>query len=136
MCLVTEPHRVESGDHYDVFAVREDMYSGNTNFVIGLAQRGIGTTLSTYRFRELRRRDRYECIKTETIHELGHAFGLIPSGRTSNVEKSLGKHCTNVCTMRQGLTVPNDWLEISRDRLSVGALCGQCQEDLINYFKS
>lgn len=122
-------------DHYDIFAVHDDMYSGNTNFVIGLAQPGIGTTISTYRFRELDGRTKYECIKTETMHELGHVFGLLPEERTYNVEDSLGKHCTNTCIMRQGLELPNDWINITNDRLRYDALCQTCTTDLREYFR-
>jgi predicted Zn-dependent protease len=102
-------------DHYDILIVHDDMYSGDTHFVIGVAERGIGTTISTHRFKELNDRARYECIKTEIMHELGHVFGLIPDARTLNVEYSLGKHCSNTCTMRQGLRVPDDWINITND---------------------
>ena len=122
-------------DHYDIFVVHDDMYSGDTNFVIGLAQSGIGTTISTHRFKQLDDRAKYECIKTETMHELGHVFGLIPAERTQNVEYSLGKHCTNNCTMRQGLSLPYDWINITNDRLRYGALCSTCETDLKQYFK-
>jgi|TARA_Y100000310_G_scaffold12782_1_gene13172 predicted Zn-dependent protease len=122
-------------DHYDLFVVHDDMYSGDTNFVIGLAQPGIGTTVSTHRFKQLNDRAKYECIKTETMHELGHVFGLIPPERTQDVEYSLGKHCTNTCTMRQGLRLPDDWVNITNDRLRYGALCPTCETDLKQYFK-
>ena len=101
--LFSEPWRdVQEGgkDHYDILVVHEDIYSGDYDFVIGMAARGIGTTLSTHRFKELDENLRYECVKTETMHELGHVFGLIPDKRTKNIEYSLGKHCTNRCTMR------------------------------------
>lgn len=134
--LCFEPWRKNQGeDHYDIFVVNEDMFSQGTNFVIGLAQEGIGTTISTYRFKELDKKTKYECIKTETMHELGHAFGLPPSERTKNVENSLGLHCKNKCIMRQGLTLPKDWIKISKDRIKHGALCSTCEKNLVNYFR-
>ncbi|MFH1182070.1 MAG: hypothetical protein V1702_03880 [Candidatus Woesearchaeota archaeon] len=136
--LMLEPWRyAQQGgkDHYDILVVHDDMYSGDTNFVIGLAQPGIGTTISTNRFGSLNNELKYECIKTETMHELGHVFGLIPDERTENVEHRLGKHCTNRCTMRQGLTLPNDWINITKDRLKYGALCPTCETDLKEYFR-
>jgi predicted Zn-dependent protease len=137
--LFDEPWRkpnLGGRDHYDVLVVREDMYEGNNNFLIGLAFPSIGTVMSTYRFKDLMADDKYDCIRTESTHEVGHVFGLVPEDRTTNIEDSLGKHCTNVCTMRQGLRVPIDWQEISKDRLNFGALCPQCGNDLKNYFRS
>jgi predicted Zn-dependent protease len=121
-------------DHYDIFIVTDDMYSGDTNFVIGIAQPGIGTTISTHRFKELEDRGRFECIKTETMHELGHVFGLLPAERIKDVEYSLGKHCTNICIMRQGLRLPDDWVNMTNDRLKYGALCRTCETGLKKYF--
>ena len=137
--LVFEPWRDKNKggkDHYDILVLHSDMYqSEDTNFVIGSAAEGIGTIISTYRFNQLEDRERYECIKTETMHELGHVFGLIPKNRKKDVKKSLGKHCTNICVMRQGLNVPEDWIKMTNDRLRYGVLCPACEKDLINYFK-
>jgi len=109
--------------------------TSRTNFIIGLASPGDSTTFSVKRFRELDEWMKNECIKTETMHEVGHVFGLIPYSRTKNVEQSLGKHCTNKCTMRQGLMVPQDWIKITKDRLDYGAFCDDCKKDLVEYFK-
>ena len=119
---------------YDVFLLSSDIYYDNTNFIIGLAREGVGTIVSTFRFQSLDYKLKYECIKTEIMHELGHVFGLLPIERTESVDVSLGKHCTNRCIMRQGLTVPLDWINITQDRLNYGALCEICKKDIINYF--
>lgn len=134
--LECEPWK-KSNDHYDVLVCSSDMWDGSnrTNFVIGVARPNESTVLSVRRFRGLRKRMAAECVKTETIHELGHVFGLIPYERKSNVEHSLGKHCANVCSMRQGLTVPTDWEKYTKDRLANGALCPQCIDDLKDYFR-
>jgi|SRR3989344_5829584 len=138
--LMREPWKDESKggqEHYDLMVVHSDITSvqHKTNFVIGLALLGIGTVVSTHRFRTLENRTRYECVKTETMHELGHVFGLIPSDRKENVDYSLGLHCTNVCTMRQGLRVPIDWIRYSQERLDLGsAFCNRCTQDLENFF--
>lgn len=123
--------------HYDVFVVRQDMYSGeeNNNFVIGLAYPGRCTVVSTYRFRELEATLQAQCVETEVMHELGHVFGLIPDDRIENVTESLGRHCTNRCVMRQGLRLPDDWVRFTKERLQHGALCNRCQEDLQQYFR-
>jgi len=123
-----------NSNHYFTFLLDSDIYNADNNFVIGLARSGIGTVISTHRFQNLEKKLKIECIKTETIHELGHVFGLLSSERTENVEHSLGKHCTNVCVMRQGLYVPDDWIKITEDRLKFGPLCQLCQEDIKKYF--
>lgn len=132
--LFNEPWQ-KSAPHSDVLAVAEDLYCENTNFVIGAALPDVATVISVARFRSLDVRLKHECIKTETMHEVGHVFGLVPTERTTAVEESLGKHCTNICVMRQGLRVPDDWIRISRDRLAHGALCELCRRDLRQYFK-
>lgn len=125
----------EQGKHYTALVVHDDMYSGDTNFVVGLASEGVGTVISTFRYEDVDKKTRYECIKTDTMHELSHVFGLVPNSRTENVEESLGKHCMNKCIMRQGLIVPTDSIEQTNDRLEYGALCPTCKTDLKAYFK-
>jgi len=78
-------------------------------------------------------------IKTEIAHEIGHVFGL-PSNRRGekNIENSLGPHCKNDgCCMKQGLTVPADWINYTRDRLKNNGdhyYCQDCQTDLREKF--
>ncbi|OQA04835.1 MAG: hypothetical protein BWY68_00101 [bacterium ADurb.Bin400] len=133
-CLLTEPWQ-QHIRHYDVAVLHSDIYADNNNFIIGVAQPSLGTVISTHRFRNLDRHTQWACVETETIHELGHVFGLIPQHRTDNVEDSLGRHCTNRCAMRQGLSVPDDWKQISLDRLRHGPFCAICQYDLRVYFR-
>ena len=134
--LTFEPFR-KIKDHYDCFIVHSDMYDGrkDINFVIGLAREGIGTIISTDKFSNLDDRMRYECVKTETMHEMGHVFGLLPNSRNYNVENSLGKHCANRCIMRQGLTLPSDWIKMTDDRWKYGPLCKDCKQDIKDYFR-
>jgi predicted Zn-dependent protease len=129
-------------NHYDIFVVKDDMYSRDLNFVLGLGLDKVGTVISTHHFSELDNRMRYECIKSTVIHELGHVFGLIPSKRKKNVDKELGRHCANVCTMRQSLYplrpegIPVfSWEDLTNDRLNHGTFCGTCEKDLKQYFK-
>jgi len=133
--LEVEPWR-KSEDHYDILATSQDMYyDWSTDFVIGLARPYTATVVSTYRFKNLPNKIKYGCIKTETMHELGHVFGLVKSGREKS-EYKLGQHCTNTCVMRQGLRLPYDWIGITNDRLKYGALCSLCEKDLKHYFKN
>jgi len=131
--LYNEPWQ-EARPHYDIVVTHSDIYDDDCNFCIGLAVHGLGTVISTNRFLRLDARAQRECIITETMHEVGHVFGLVPGDRTDNVESSLGLHCTNRCIMRQGLSVPHDWLKITEDRLAGHKFCSACQRDLRRFF--
>jgi len=123
-------------NHYDVLITKTDLYKDQTTrFIIGIAQKNVGTVISTHRFRSLDSNKKRECLITETMHELGHVFGL-PSNESPYTTDSLGSHCTNICIMRQGLNVPNDWVDMSRDRQKQGAFCERCRQDLKNFFIS
>jgi len=131
--LYSEPWQ-ETQPHYDVMITSHDLYADDCQFCIGLAIQSFGTVISTARFRTLPREGAYNCIVTETMHEVGHVFGLVPGNRTVNVEMSLGLHCTNRCIMRQGLRVPHDWQIITADRLAGHEFCMVCESDLRRYF--
>ena len=131
--LAGEPWR--KVPHYDLMVVSADLTAKGMNFVIGYGNRGIGAIASVARIRHLEPGLRGECIKTEIMHELGHVFGLIPRERTVAVEAQLGRHCANICIMRQGVNVPDDWIRITLDRLDSGApFCPLCLRDLRSYF--
>lgn len=141
-CLQMEPWQ-QHEPHYDLVIVHSDMYACHivnnkrvpVNFVTGLAIAGLGTVVSTHRFMGVSGMMQQLCIQTLVLHELGHVFGLIPSSRTLNVERNLGRHCTNVCVMRQGLTVPSDCIGFTQDRLRTGNIfCTQCQFGLRQWF--
>ncbi len=131
--LYNEPWQ-ETNPHYDIVVTSHDIYEDDCRFCIGLAIHGFGTVISTARFRSLPHHDSYNCIVTETMHEVGHVFGLVPNTRRTNVEHSLGLHCTNRCIMRQGLRVPYDWQVITADRLQGHEFCSECRSDLKRYF--
>lgn len=121
--------------HYCVLMVRDDVYAGQCNFVVGLSVRYVGSVVSIARFRDLQSPWRDGCVKTVAMHEIGHAFGLISRRRRIALDMKLGRHCANRCVMRQGVRVPDDWLPITRDRLEYGALCVRCTRDLQLFFE-
>ncbi len=120
---------------YTVMVVLSDLTVPNFGFVVGGSMRCVGAVISLHRFLPLVTPLDAECIKTLTMHEVGHMFGLLPDDRTLDVEMSLGKHCTKICTMRQGLNVPRDWRKMTQDRLHYGPYCQICQNDLVKYFR-
>lgn len=129
----TEPWQVDR-PHYDVILVADDMYYQKNNFIIGLSGLGLGMIVSTHRFMDLPQQEQIECIKTAALHELGHVFGAIHSKRIQAVEDKLGRHCTNVCVMRQGLVVPGDWLRMTKDRVRSGRpFCDECIAGMRQY---
>lgn len=62
--------------HYYVLILKSDIYKKNTNFVIGSGGKGTCAIISTYRFNDLEPDQKYEVIKTETMHEIGHVLGI------------------------------------------------------------
>lgn len=66
------------------------------------------------------------CIETATIHEFGHLLGLPGEENRKNVIKVLGNHCTNICSMQQGIHLPEDWISISAQRLCNNTYCEDC----------
>ena len=126
----------ETTPHYDVFVTSYDINSGeaNNNFVLGLTHENMGTVLSTWRYRSLPSDMRFETLKTLTMHELGHVFGLPNESRTNLDNRYGGAHCSNICIMRQGITV-DAWVKITKNRLEHGPLCNECQRDLQEHFR-
>ncbi len=127
----------DSEKHIDLFITNRDLFVPETNFVLGLALANSGMVISGHRFSNLSQSLAIECLKTLTMNKMGHVLGIVPEYRTISVEESLGKHCTNQCIMRQGLTV-QDWVQITKDRLNGHVLCDLCQNDLlaISHFSS
>jgi predicted Zn-dependent protease len=139
--LKMEPLRKKQ-DHYDILICLPDLNTPylNTEYIVGQGRDGVGTVLSTFRFRNrgLNSRELRECIKTVTMHELGHAFGLPGNGPNvylADPDDIRFGHCMNRCVMRQGESAPHDFVRMSNDRLRYGALCGDCRRELRDYFK-
>lgn len=117
--------------HYYVLILKSDIYLETTDFVVGAAKRGTCAIISTYRFKNFEPNLKYEVIKTETLHEIGHVLKIPNDNRKTNTEENLGWHCTNECVMRQGLIVPKDWIKMTKDRIESGKpLCDECINDL------
>jgi len=116
-----------------------DLYLEGSNFVIGAARTDIGAVISLAKLEAII--DPYikkEAQKTEIFHEVGHVLGLPTSRRgEKKLHRFLGDHCIETgCSMKQGEEVPEDWIEITRDRINSGSkpYCDICFEDLINIF--
>ena len=123
--------------HYDVILTAHDLYTRNASFIVGVAYPRIGTIISVNRFRAVSdRRMQRETKKQELYHEVGHVLGLPNEGRGYDIDNSLGAHCTNLCSVRQGIRVPDDWVNFVNDRIKTGQVyCDSCITDLRGFFK-
>jgi len=141
-CAMEQKKRDKVDARYEVFLVDIDLWSRRLDFVIG-SSNSTGTVFSVIRFRSLDKKKKYECIKTETLHELGHVFsaakgrtGVDALGEDTTDSKLYDNHCANICVMRQGNSVPDAWLKMSEDRLKNGnAFCDNCISDMKTFFK-
>lgn len=121
--------------HWEVILTNYDLYTEGCNFCVGIAQPDLGTLISLSRFKGFEVTDLgREVIKTEIFHEVGHVLGL-PSTRrgVNNLEDALGYHCKiDGCSMKQGMSVPNDWINNTRMRIiqNKGPFCQDCIKDL------
>lgn len=126
-----EPY--QQNPHWEVFIVNRDLNDSqdpNINFVFGSTNptfpasvQSITRLMAQISSQELRS----AMIKRLLRHEVGHMFG--PPLRTFNIEQKLGPHCTNVCSMRQGLSI-HEWANqtIEENRKGV-VFCDDCMAD-------
>lgn len=132
--MLTEPWQ-QREPHYDLMIVHRDLSSGESsnNFVFGLTQPGACSVQSVARLRDeiadptlmlavLRRVSR---------HEVGHIFhAATGTNHTENTALSLGRHCTNLCCMRQGLSTA-EWVEQLRQEHTAGIkFCANCIREM------
>ena len=62
--------------HYDVVLVDDDIYSGNCNWVLGIAISGFGTVLSSHRYGvSASITTQVEMLRTNIMHEMGLLIG-------------------------------------------------------------
>lgn len=122
--------------HWEIFIINHDLNSKDENlkymnFVFGATQPTFPASVQsiTRIIAEVRPGNlRNEMIRRLLRHEVGHMFWL-PS-RNHNIEQSLGKHCTNVCTMKQGLSIP-EWANLTQEENRRGIkFCDDCMTDL------
>jgi hypothetical protein len=141
--FVAEPWRSKDalGDHYDLFIMEEDMFdpegSGDgtaTDYVVGRAERLMAAVISTYRIEHIWGMP-YSYLKTEVMRQLCYMFGVPDIRREDVTAEGQELHCQNVCILRAAYVAPNDWERLTEDRLTGGALCERCTNDLRRFFE-
>jgi len=124
----------QADPHWEVLIVNQDLNSmidgkfinfvfGATNLGFPYSVQSVSRLLSSVRDPGLQT----ELIRRVLRHEVGHMFGL--PIRDNNTIELLGKHCANVCTMREGLSV-EEWASQLAQENSLGLqFCGDCLTD-------
>lgn len=128
--LEGEPWQQEP--HWEAFILNRDLgevEDRTNNFVFGLTLPLFGSVQSVTRLiREIPDQGlRARVIRRVLRHEIAHVFGLPIRGK--NTTEMLGRHCTNVCTMRQGMSTA-EWIQEVREEEKVGRyFCSDCVGD-------
>lgn len=122
-----------------VLTVDADLTSRDNGFLFGAtrdkteAAPAAISMLSVSRLRAITSAElRAKVLQRLARHEFGHALGLIPQGRQSNVEDKIGLHCTNVCTMRQGMSLPQVEALTREENQRGVVFCSECADHLSN----
>lgn len=122
----------QESPHWEVSVVNNDLYADGTNFVFGVTQPDFAASVQSVRrlIDSIPAGDlRASMVRRLLRHEVGHMFGL-PSWDRRNTEEKLGTHCTNVCTMRQGMSIP-EWAQLTQQEVRNNVhFCGDCLQDL------
>lgn len=123
--------------HWEVFVVNHDLNDRGINgqwinYVFGATNTEFPASVQsiTRLMAEIPAGNLREAMVRRLLrHEVGHMFGL-PHYSRRNIAEKLGLHCTNVCTMKQGMSIP-EWsrLTIQESRQNI-QFCGDCQYDL------
>ncbi|MCL5438877.1 MAG: hypothetical protein M1268_02710 [Patescibacteria group bacterium] len=128
-----EPWQVQP--HWEVFVINHDLNTRGEdgsfiNFVFGSTRRAFPASIQSVRRLESVRDPNLRNDMTRRLlrHEVGHMFGL--PNRNYNIEHKLGDHCTNICTMRQGMSI-QEWAELTiQERTRNLHFCNDCLNDL------
>ena len=99
-------------------------------FVFGVSD--VNSVISSYQFNQtiMDRKLRLLCLQRTVIHQLCHALGIFPVSQVTNRNHHFDPHCTNLCVMRQGISV-QDWARYAEEEYRQNiVLCPECQYDI------
>ncbi len=114
-----------------IFVVNYDLVHPTAGWCLGATTKFFGSVINVSRFLNFDLEATQGLIKTLSVHEIGHLFGLVSEQRGEATVEALGLHCTtDRCAMRQGPSV-DDWVRMTND-VKGGAIyfCIRCQTDL------
>jgi predicted Zn-dependent protease len=114
--------------------VNDDLGCVEGEFLFGSARKGVGGTVSTYRFlRDRRVIDPCDLFGMVIMHELGHALGAADPERGSGIQHWFGSHCTNPCVMRQRNDLPEFEADVLPTARGENPFCAMCVKDVRTY---
>ncbi len=116
-----------------VLVVDTDLTDGENQFLFAATRDKIDSMpaaisiLSVTRFRAIDSTERRrKLLQRLSRHEFGHALGLVPEARQASTEEKIGLHCTNPCTMRQGMSL-EEFEQLSQEEEQARILfCPEC----------
>jgi len=128
-----------SAKYIVVAIVDVDLTDSDADWIFGATKTNLVpvSMISVVRPRNMVERKALKALRRLGRHEFGHALGLVPDERTERVvdtDWSIGKHCTNVCAMRQtDVEHGTVTLEAATEEEEVAAvvLCDDCVADLL-----
>ena len=119
------------GEKWDIFVCNQDLMVPGSGWVFGATIPAVPVSVqSVARFMNPRIDEESREIAVERLlaHEVGHMIGLVE--RDFDVVDSFGKHCTNVCVMRQALT-PLRWIKLAQEEHESGVtFCSCCKDEV------
>jgi predicted Zn-dependent protease len=133
--FASEPY--QNKPHWEVLVINDDLsvknrQSGYLNYVFGLTDISFPSSVQSVArlIKDVKEGElRDLMIRRLLRHEVGHMFRL-PLWNRGNVEEKLGLHCTNVCTMRQGMSI-QEWAQETIEERNKGVhFCADCRNDL------
>lgn len=117
--------------HLRVMMLNRDLCGAGADWGLGLTDSNLGLlAVSPKRFLEGKYSEELALNMWRRLvrHEAGHLFGLVK--RDYSCEEKLGQHCTNVCCMRQGMTM-REWQQLTVEEASKGIIfCTDCEQEL------
>jgi len=128
-----EPYQEQP--HWEVFIVNHDLNGkqdgkyinfvfGSTSPIFPASIQSVTRLIGSVRPNDLK----LAMVRRLLRHEVGHMFWL-PS-RSHNVEENLGRHCTSqICTMKQGITIDAWAKQTSQEENSGIYFCNDCLAD-------
>jgi predicted Zn-dependent protease len=116
---------------WDVLLCNDDLMDQQYGWVFGVTEPQVHVSvLSVARFMNPRLTNSQTVMAVTRLlaHEVGHLLGLVE--RSHETVDLYGKHCANICVMRQAVT-PLRWIKLAAEEELLGSgFCPSCKHEL------
>jgi len=116
---------------WDVLLCNEDLMDQEYGWVFAVTQPQVHVSVvSVARFTNPRLTNSQTILAVNRLlaHEVGHLLGLVE--RPNETCDKYGKHCANICLMRQAVT-PRKWIKLATEEELLGlGFCHSCKDEL------